>query len=64
MTSRAQKEAQSRYDRTRPETISIRLNDSEQALLDPHRQVGEGRGKALKRLAFERIRQLFTVKGS
>jgi len=40
-----------RYDAKRPGPVPVRLNDRQLAWIDERREPGEGRGKALIRLA-------------
>lgn len=47
----ARREAQARYDQTRPTPVAVRLSVDDPQWLDPARQPGESRGRALKRLA-------------
>ena len=47
----AQKKAHAKYDQKRPAPVPVRLNEQELARLDAQRKPGEGRGRAIKRLA-------------
>ncbi len=51
MTTKAQKRAQARFDKTRDKAISSRYSEEELAALDTSRRAGESRAAAQKRLA-------------
>lgn len=52
MTRKAGRAASdARYDAKRPGPVSVRMNERQLAWLDERREPGEGRGKAISRLA-------------